>query len=144
IKVNTVVLAEKNRMVDTVVQVWRNNILEEVQRIIEEIGQQQVDRRRTFRSRETALNNFESSFHNQITHLLAEIERGITDQTRAIHSEAESSISGSIRRILIILGCFIFFSLVFVFLLLSDITKSNRYRMLLEEARTDAERQSLY
>lgn len=144
IKVNTVVLTENNSMVDTVVQVRPNNILVEAQRIIEEISQEQVSRRKAFRSRETALNNFESTFHNQITHLLEEIEKGITYQTNAIHSEAERSIGGSISRILIILGCFVFFSLIFVLLLLSDITKSNRYRLLLEEARTDAERQSLY
>ncbi len=144
IKVNTVVLTEKNSKVDTVVQVRRSTIIEEAQRIIEEISLEQVNRRKTFRTRETMLNNFENTFHSQITHLLAEIEKDITHQTRLTHFEAEKSISGSISRILIILGCFIFFSLVFVLLLLSDITKSNRYRQLLEQARTDAEHQSLY
>lgn len=144
IRVNTVVMTENNSKVDTIVQARRNSIMEEAQRIIEEISLEQVNRRKAFRSKETALNNFENSFHNQITHLLSEIEKDITHQTKVTHSEAEKSISNSISRILIILGCFIFFSLVFVLLLLSDITKSNKYRQLLEQARIDAEHQSLY
>ncbi len=144
IRVNTVVFTENNSKVDTIIQIRRNSILEEAQRIIEEISLEQANRRKMFLSRETALNNFENAFHNQITHLLAEIEKDITHQTSLTHTQAEKSISASIGRILIILGCFIFFSLIFVGLLLSDITRSNKYRQLLEKARLDAEHQSLY
>jgi signal transduction histidine kinase/CheY-like chemotaxis protein len=95
-------------------------------------------------TREISLNNFESSFHSQITGLLAEIEKDITQKTALTNYEAEQSISKSIRRILGILACFFVFLLIILLLLLEDVTKSNKYRRLLEQAKKEAERQSRY
>ncbi|WP_118974963.1 ATP-binding protein [Taibaiella koreensis] len=142
-KTNKVIRMDENNKVDTIIQVRRNSVTQETQRILNEIYKEQIQRRETFKNRENRLNGFESSFHNQITNLLSEIERDITRQTGLIHDKAENSIGVSKNRTFAILSLFLLVLLIIVFLMLGDITRSNKYRQLLEEARKDAEWQSL-
>ncbi len=130
--------------IDTIViQTRQNSIKEEAQKIIDAIGKEQTLRRKNFLNKEIALNQFENSFHNKITDLLSEIEKDITRQTGLTRNNAEKNIDGSMNRVFVIIASFFFFAVIIMFLMLTDVTKSNKYRQLLEQARKDAERQSL-
>lgn len=126
-----------------VIQISQNSVKEEAQKIIDAIGKEQSLRRKKFLNKEIALNQFENSFHTKITDLLSEIEKDITRQTGFMQDNAEKSINDGMRQVFAIIVCFFCFAVIMTLLMLTDITKSNKYRRLLEEARKDAEFQSL-
>ena len=126
-----------------VIQISQNNVKEEAQKIIDDIGKEQSLRRKNFLNKEIALNQFENSFHTKITDLLSEIEQDITRQTELMQYTAEDNIHTGMRQVFVIIACFFCFAIVMTLLMLTDITKSNKYRRLLEEARKDAEQRSL-
>lgn len=142
-KINQVTKQEVQTRIDTIVQVRRNRIAEEAQKIISAMGSEQSLRRKTFLNREIALNKFESTFQNKINDLLSEIERDITRQTGRTHDNAEKSIARSIDRVFVIIAVFFLLAVIIAWLMLADITKSNHYRKLLEIARKNAELRSL-
>jgi len=142
-KVRQIVQEEISTKVDTIVQTRKDDLAEEAQRIISAIGSEQSIRRKKLFKRESALTAFENSFHNQISNLLSEIEKDITHQTRLTQQQAEQGIGGSMNRVYVIISCFFLFALIIMLLLLTDVAKSNKYRLLLEQAKEDAELQSL-
>ena len=114
----------------------------EVKEIIDNISKTQDVRRNEFLNREAKLDEFEKTFNNKITELLSEVEKDVIRQTTTTQCKAENVISKSMARIHIIIVFFFLSTVIIVVLILTDATKSNKYRLLLEKAKEDAEYQS--
>ncbi len=142
-KVQRTVQEEVNTKIDTIVQTRKEDVSDEVQRIINAMGHEQRVRSADFFRKEAKLASFENSFHNKIADLLADIEKNITYQTELTHHEAKDSIDRSISRIYLILFLFFLFAVIIVFLMLAEVNKNTKYRLLLEQAKEEAERHSL-
>ena len=114
----------------------------ELKELIDSISKTQDVRRNEFLYREAKLDEFEKIFNNKITELLSEIEKDVIRQTTSTQFKAENVINQSLSRIHIIIGFFFLSTIIIVILILTDATKSNKYRLLLEKAKEDAEFQS--
>jgi signal transduction histidine kinase/CheY-like chemotaxis protein/HPt (histidine-containing phosphotransfer) domain-containing protein/CHASE3 domain sensor protein len=140
--ITKVVRNDVNTTIDTVVQTTKKDHSDEVQKIIGAIGKEQQLRRSRFYKKEAELGKLETDFHNQVSGLLSAVERDISQQTQLTDDQAGQSIEHSIDRILIITACFFLFAIIILMLMFTDITKSNKYRQLLETAREEAEQKS--
>jgi len=142
-KMQQIIQREINVQTDTIIHLKKDQISAEVQQIIGDIEKEQNIRRKRFFNRETELAAFENSFNNKITNLLSEVQKDIVYQTGLTHSQAEKSISRSSIRIYVIIASFFLFAAILFVLMLVDVTKSNKYRQLLENAKDEAEFHSL-
>jgi len=114
-----------------------------IQELINKIGEVQNERHNKFLSKETEFAEFNNSFDAKIHHLFSTIERDIIRQTASTLYKSESTINKSAQHIYFIILLFFLFFIIISFLILADITKSNKYKLLLEDAREDAELSSL-
>lgn len=142
-KMQQIIQREINTQTDTIIHLKKDQISAEVQQIISDIEKEQNIRRQRFFNRETKLASFENSFNNKITSLLSEVEKDIVHQTGLTNYQAEKSINRSSIRIYVIIAVFFLFAAILFVLMLVDVTKSNKYRLLLEKAKEDAEFHSL-
>jgi signal transduction histidine kinase/CheY-like chemotaxis protein len=142
-KMQQIIQREINVQTDTIIHLKKDEISAEVQQIISDIEKEQNIRRKRFFNRETELAAFENSFNNKITNLLSEVQKDIIHQTGLTNSQAEESINRSSIRIYVIIVAFFLFAAILFVLMLTDVTKSNRYRQLLEHAKEKAEFHSL-
>ena len=142
-KIRQIIRQETKTKVDTVLHTQKDDVTELVQKIINDIVEEQKIRRKKFLSHENQLANFENSFNTKITSLLSEVNKDILTKTESTYNNAEGSINKSINRIYIIISIFILATAIISFLMLADITKSNRYKLLLEDANEETHRQGL-
>ncbi|KAA5532454.1 response regulator [Taibaiella lutea] len=142
-KMQQIIQRETNVQTDTIIHLKKDEISAEVQQIISDIEKEQNIRRKRFFNRETELAAFENSFNNKITSLLSEVQKDIIHQTGLTNSQAEESINRSSIRIYVIIAAFFLFAAILFVLMLTDVTKSNKYRQLLERAKEEAEFHSL-
>jgi len=143
VKAATVEQEDVNTKIDTIQLTAQHVDSLGVQKLINDISKIQNVRRNEFLIKEGRLNEFERSFDNKITQLLSEIEKDVIDQTTSTQVKAEHVINRSVTHIYILIAFFLLFTAAVVILILVDATKSNKYRVLLEQAKEDAEYQSL-
>lgn len=124
---------------DTLVLSPREETYKEVRGLLNRMVSEQKDRRKLFYSRENEFARFEDAFNSNITQLLSAVEKDIIAQTELTLGNAESEISHTMERIFLIIAFFFLFSFIILILLLTDMTKSNKYRRLLVEAKETAE-----
>jgi signal transduction histidine kinase/CheY-like chemotaxis protein len=142
-RIRQIIRQEINTKVDTVLHTRTDDVTEQVQKIINDIVAEQQARRKKFFKHESQLAVFENSFNTKITSLLSEVNKDILHKTATTYSSAEGSINRSINRIFVIMLIFIVATGIIAFLMLTDVTKSNRYKLLLEQANEETHNQSL-
>lgn len=120
-----------------------DSLLNMAKELITGITQHQQARRKDFLQREASLAEFEKEFNSKVMGILLEVEREVIDQAQATHSASETVIGRSIKKINLILLFFFVLTGLIIFLILTDVTRSSKYRRQLEKAHAEAEFHSM-
>jgi len=92
-----------------------------------------------FLSREAELANANNQLINQMLDIIRKVEAEVVAQIEQNGIEAKAVVNTGIERISFIMIGFFLLTVVLLYLILTDITKSNKYRKDLEAARDEAE-----
>ena len=128
--------------VDTVAIAQRDSMIKEIEATMRGIEKDQDYRGMALVSREQELNNSSDQLINQLLTLIRKLEAEEIETVNRNSLEASEVVDSSVMRIGIIMLLFILITGILVFLIFSDISKSNTYRAQLLEAKEEAERLS--
>ena len=132
-----------NENSDTINTFPPDEIYAKAQQLMQNISSRNISLQREFVKREAAINRFEKEFRDNLTALLTAVELDILSQTSNIQNAARDNMSASINRIKLLLLMFAFVAIIFIIWIAFDISKTNKYRRLLELARNEAEELSV-
>lgn len=127
IKRDTIALSAEDKLVKS---------LEQSLRVIEK---EQRQKNASFLNREAVLANANSMLINQMMDVLRKVESEVVNQIELNGIQAKRVMNTSISTIGIIMLVFLLLTGILLYLILIDITRSNRYRNQLEVARDEAE-----
>ncbi|WP_207534284.1 ATP-binding protein [Desertivirga arenae] len=96
----------------------------------------------SFVNREAALMNTGNLLINQMLNILQEVEKDAVRQVDRNNSDTKKVIESGANRIINIILLFVLATAILLYLILTDISKSSRYRKQLELAKDEAERHS--
>ncbi|WP_207421005.1 ATP-binding protein [Desertivirga brevis] len=96
----------------------------------------------SFVNREAALMNTGNLLINQMLNILQEVEKDAVRQVDRNNSDTKKVIESGANRIINIILLFVLATAILLYLILTDISKSARYRKQLELAKDEAERHS--
>jgi signal transduction histidine kinase/DNA-binding response OmpR family regulator len=130
-------------VVDTVAIARQNEALEEVEKIVLDLEQDQRTQGKQLLSRELELINTNSLLVTQLLTILREVETEEVHKMHARSYDAGFVVNESIKRISIVLLLFFLGAALLVYLIWTDISRSNYYKEQLEKARDEAEELSL-
>lgn len=126
-------------VVDTLLVANQNKALEEIEKIMYDLEQDQRTQSKMLLERELQLINANSLLVNQLLGILREVEKEEYEHMQARSSEAGLVVSESIRRISVLLIAFFLGAALLVYLIWIDISKSNFYKEQLERSRDEAQ-----
>jgi signal transduction histidine kinase/FixJ family two-component response regulator len=130
---------ETSVIVDTLSVARQNKALEEVEKIIVDLeNDQRAESQRLLRD-ELGLINANSILINQLLSVLHDVENEEMAKMNQNNDHAVSLVSQSILRISILLIVFFVVAALLVYLIWVDISRSNYYKQQLEKARDEAE-----
>lgn len=143
-KIETVIIEEEATyfVSDTVFRPKENTGYIKAQELLKNISKTQQDNNFLLQKRENEINKFETTFTEKVTYLISTIESDLNEQTSNTQQAASESLSRSIRQINIIFLALLITTIILLSLILIDITKSKKYKLLLEQAKDEAENQS--
>lgn len=113
-----------------------------IRRLGETMNRMEKNQRRKtalFVNREGVLANANNKLIHQILTILKQVETEVVAQIELNDTKAQNVVTTSIHRITWIILAFFMVTVVLLYFILTDITRSNRYRKQLEEARDEAE-----
>ncbi|WP_276369885.1 ATP-binding protein [Chryseolinea sp. H1M3-3] len=125
--------------IDTLSVARQNKALEEVGKIMMDLDKEQRAENRKLMEQELALINSNSLFVTQLLGVLHEVENEELSKMHANNSRAVTVVTQNISRISILLLVFFLGAAVLVYLIWTDITRSNFYKEQLEKAKEEAE-----
>lgn len=128
--------------VDTVAIAQRDSMIKEIEATMRGIEKDQDYRGMALVSKEQELNNSSDQLINQLLTLIRKLEAEEIETVNKNSREASEVVNSSVTRIGIIMLLFVLITGILVFLIFSDISKSNTYRAQLVEAKEEAERLS--
>ncbi|MCF0073706.1 ATP-binding protein [Dyadobacter sp. CY261] len=134
---------EVNVQVDTIRVVKKDSTIEKVGEAVHAIEKSQKKRAVTFVDREQELATARNSLVKQLLSVMQKIEENVVTQSHQNSSQAKGIVEGSIKYLEWIMLGFSLITAVMAYLIFADITKSNDYRQLLEEAKEEAEYHSM-
>ncbi|RZK82712.1 MAG: response regulator [Pedobacter sp.] len=105
---------------------------------LKRIETQQKQNSATFLNREEKLINANALLVNQMLDVLREVENEVVSQIKLNGVEAETVVNNTINTTSIIMVVFFGLTILLLYLILSDITRSNKYRYELERAKDEA------
>lgn len=126
-------------VVDTLLVANQNKALEEIEKIMYDLEQDQRTQSKMLLERELQLINANSLLVNQLLGILREVEKEEYEHMQARSGEAGLVVSESIRRISVLLIAFFLGAALLVYLIWIDISKSNFYKEQLERSRDEAQ-----
>ncbi len=124
---------------DTLNALVEDSIMKGVQESLKSIEQEQQQKSEKFLKREAVLANSSNALTKQMLSILREVEDEVLAQITLNGANAREVVNEGAVQITIIIIAFFFITLVLVYLILTDITKSNQYRTALELAKEEAE-----
>lgn len=127
VKRDTIALSAEDRMTKN---------LEESLKVIEK--EQRIKNER-FLSREAILTDANNLLVSQMLSVLRKVETEVVTQIELNGLQARNVVNTGINTISIIMLVFFFLTVLLLYFILTDITRSNRYRVALEKARDEAE-----
>lgn len=130
---------EMNIKVDTLALAKQDSIMLEVEKAIQDLDKERRQQSSSFVNREIALANASNILTSQMLSILQEVEKEVVKQEEQNNLQARSVVNTSVVRISIIMLLFLLIMAVLVYLILTDIAKSNAYRRELEVAKEEAE-----
>lgn len=124
---------------DTLNAVVEDSIMKGIESSLLTIEKEQRYKSDRFLRKEADLANASNSITRQMLSLLREVEAETVAQIDINNAQAKDVVSDGINQITVIIVVFFLITLVLGYLILTDIAKSNRYRLALEEAKEEAE-----
>jgi len=134
-----VVDEELNIKHDTLATAKQDSIIRRLGATMSRMERNQRQKSELFVSREAILANASNKVVHQILTILKQVETEVVAQIELNDAQAKNVVNSSIQRITLIILAFLLATIVLLYFILSDITRSNRYRKELELARDEAE-----
>ncbi|MCE7041926.1 ATP-binding protein [Dyadobacter sp. CY312] len=134
---------EVNVEVDTLKVAPKDSMIEIVGEAVHAIEKSQKQRTTSFIDREQELSSAGNSLVSQLLRVMQEVEREVVRQSNNDSAQSQKMVAASIDRIEWVMLGFFFLTALLAYLIFTDITKSNKYRSELEEAKEEAEYHSM-
>ena len=116
-----------------------DSIMKSMTGSLKNIELEQRQKSQKFLKREADLSNASNALTNQMLQILREVESEAVAQVDLNGVQAKEVVNDGITQITVIIIIFFFLTVILLYLILTDITKSNKYRKALEEAKDLAE-----
>lgn len=124
---------------DTVSGLSEDSILRNMETSLKTIAIEQQAKTQRFLKRETVLANANNVLTQQMLNILKEVEAEAVVQIGKNGEKAKATVNEGISQISAIILAFFLLTGILLYFILTDISKSNRYRKALEEAKEEAE-----
>ncbi|MCZ4224392.1 hybrid sensor histidine kinase/response regulator [Pedobacter rhodius] len=124
---------------DTLNAKAEDSIMKSMTGSLKNIEVEQRKKSQKFLKREADLSNASNALTNQILQILREVEGQAVAQVDLNGIQAKKVVNDGITQITAIIIAFFLLTVILLYLILTDITKSNRYRRELEQAKDEAE-----
>ncbi|WP_443937584.1 ATP-binding response regulator [Pedobacter sp. MW01-1-1] len=124
---------------DTLNAKAEDSIMVDINAALKNIEVEQRQKSAKFLKREAELNTASNVLTKQMLRILREVETEAVTQADLNNAQAKEVVGNGITQITSIIVVFLLITVVLLFLILTDITKSNRYRKALENAKDEAE-----
>ncbi|RDC57079.1 response regulator [Pedobacter chinensis] len=124
---------------DTLNAKAEDSIMKSMTGSLKNIEIEQRQKSQKFLKREADLSNASNALTNQILQILREVEGEAVAQVDLNGIQAKEVVNDGITQITAIIITFFLLTVILLYLILTDITKSNRYRRELEQAKDEAE-----
>ncbi|HTM97243.1 MAG TPA: ATP-binding protein [Pedobacter sp.] len=124
---------------DTLNALVEDSIMKGVQESLKSIELAQRQKSEKFLKREAVLAKSSNALTKQMLSILREVEDEVLGQIILNGANAREVVNEGAVQITVIIIAFFFITLVLVYLILTDITKSNQYRKAVELAKEEAE-----
>lgn len=124
---------------DTLNAKAEDSIMKSMTGSLKNIELEQRQKSQKFLKREADLSNASNALTNQMLQILREVESEAVAQVDLNGIQAKEVVNDGITQITVIIIIFFFLTVILLYLILTDITKSNKYRKALEEAKDLAE-----
>ncbi len=124
---------------DTINAVVEDSIMKGIESSLLTIEKKQRYKSNRFLKEEADLANASNTITRQILSLIREVEAETVVQIDVNNTKARNVVSSGVKQISIIIIVFFLITLVLGYLILTDIVKSNKYRIELEKAKDEAE-----
>ena len=133
------IINEENIKRDTIALSAEGKIVRDLESSLKNIEKEQRLKSARFIDKEVGLANANGLLITQMLNILRKVESEAVAQIELNSVQAKNVVSTGINRISIIMLVFFFLMVILLYLILTDITRSNRYRKELELARDEAE-----
>jgi len=130
---------EVNVVVDTLTVAPKDSTIEEVGKAVHAIEKSQKIRTTSFIDREQELAIAGNTLVRQLLRVMQEVESDVVKQSDSSNRQSQTIVTANIRRLEWVMVGFFFLTALLAYLIFTDITKSNKYRNELEEAKDEAE-----
>jgi signal transduction histidine kinase/CheY-like chemotaxis protein len=134
-----IVNEELNVRFDTLELSKQDSILRGVGETMRTIEKSQLLKSKQFLNRENSLTNTGDLLINKMLSILRKVEIDAVNQIERKNKEANIVVNKGIRQISIIMVVFFLVTIILLYLILTDITRNNKYRKQLELAKEEAE-----
>lgn len=124
---------------DTLNAKAEDSIMKSMTGSLKNIEIEQRQKSQKFLKREADLSNASNALTSQILQILREVEAEAVAQVDLNGVQAKEVVNDGITQITVIIIIFFLLTVILLYLILTDITKSNKYRKALEEAKDLAE-----
>lgn len=124
---------------DTLNTVVEDSIMRGIEGSLLSIELEQRQKSEKFLKREAVLAKSSDALTKQMLDILREVEADVLAQINLNGAAAKDVVNDGVLQITVIIIAFFLITLVLVYLILTDITKSNAYRNALEHAKEEAE-----
>lgn len=124
---------------DTLNALVEDSIMKGIEGSLRAIELEQQQKSEKFLKREAVLANSSNALTKQMLTILREVEAEVLMQINLNGSAAKKVVNEGVIQITAIIIAFFLITLILVYLILTDITKSNKYRNALERAKEEAE-----
>lgn len=133
------IVNEENVKRDTIALGNDANMVKNLEESLRAIEKEQKLKSASFLNREAVLANANSRLISQMLDILRKVEGEAVAQIELNAVLAKKVVNTGISRITVIMVVFFVLTIVLLYLILTDITRTNRYRKDLEKARDEAE-----
>jgi signal transduction histidine kinase/HPt (histidine-containing phosphotransfer) domain-containing protein len=133
------IISERKIKRDTIALSAEEAIAKSVESSLRNIEKEQQQRNNSFIDREARLANANGLLISQMLALLTKVENEVVNQIDSTAIQAKEVVNSGITRITLVMVVFFLITVVLLWLILTDITRSNRYRQDLEVAKDEAE-----
>jgi signal transduction histidine kinase/DNA-binding NarL/FixJ family response regulator len=133
------IVNEENIKRDTIALTNDGSMVKDLKRSLRAIETTQKQNSASFIDREAELATANTELINEMLNILRKVENEAVAQIEESSFQAKRVVNTGISRISMIMLVFFGLTIVLLYFILTDITKSNRYRKALETARDEAE-----